>query len=175
MVLPDICHSPALPTQPNFARRPAQRSNIVYITCSTVRGCQGTAHPESCSPIICYMMASHTPHLQCSQPPLKFNNLYLKEYTEFLAKLTHDSGTSAQWIVSKFYLLPNVGQQRGWRAVDYRSYLKYPATLVDQRRATQTVHSCAHFCALTFPFYELTICLTIAWQYSGFLCLFSLW
>lgn len=66
----------ASPTQQNFVHRPARGSNIVHITCSTVCGCQGTAHPGSCSPIICYMMASHTPHLQCSQPPWKFNNTF---------------------------------------------------------------------------------------------------
>lgn len=80
LVLSDICHSLAdcgfTHTSQTLLHRPARGSNIVHITCSTVCGCQGTAHPGSCSPIICYMMARHTPHLQCSQPPLKFNNTF---------------------------------------------------------------------------------------------------
>lgn len=112
--LPDICHSPArcgfTHTAKTLCADPHGESNIVYITCSTVRGCQGTAHPGSCSPIICSMMASHTPHLQCSQPPLKFNNSHLKEHAKFgksdlwSGKIL-PSGKKSQSIMSKFYFL----------------------------------------------------------------------
>lgn len=87
----------ASPTQQNFVHRPAWGSNIIYITCYTLCGCQGTAHPGSSLPISCYMMASHTPHLQCSQLPLKFNNSHLKEYTDFLSNPTCDPGEFSQW------------------------------------------------------------------------------
>lgn len=46
--------------------------NLLHSVC----GCQGTARPGSCSPVSCFMMASHTPHLQCSQLPWKFNGTF---------------------------------------------------------------------------------------------------